>query len=138
MAAEILVNIDVNDLEQAITFYQNAVGLQLGRRLFGGSVAELLGSSSKIYLLTKPAGTFISSQTGQQRDYQRHWTPVHLDFVVEDIHAAVKKAQAAGARLESEIQTHVWGRIASLADPFGHGLCLLEFIGRGYDEVSEG
>jgi len=29
----------------------------------------------------------------------------------------------------------VWGRMASLADPFGHGIDLLEFRGRGYDEI---
>ena len=27
-------------------------------------------------------------------------------------------------------------RIAGvLADPFGHGLCLIQFLGRGYDEI---
>jgi lactoylglutathione lyase len=30
----------------------------------------------------------------------------------------------------------VWGRIAQLADPFGHGLCLIQFLGRGYDEIA--
>jgi len=25
--------------------------------------------------------------------------------------------------------------MANLADPFGHGFCLLEFRGKGYDEV---
>jgi hypothetical protein len=24
-----------------------------------------------------------------------------------------------------------------LADPFGHGLCLIQFLGRGYDEIAE-
>ncbi len=24
-----------------------------------------------------------------------------------------------------------------VADPFGHGLCLIEFIARGYDEIAE-
>ena len=23
-----------------------------------------------------------------------------------------------------------------LADPFGHGICLIEFVGRGYDEIA--
>jgi hypothetical protein len=23
-----------------------------------------------------------------------------------------------------------------LADPFGHGVCLIEFIGKGYDEIA--
>ena len=28
------------------------------------------------------------------------------------------------------------GRIVQLADPFGHGWCLLQFLGRGYDELN--
>jgi hypothetical protein len=43
---------------------------------------------------------------------------------------------AAGATLESPPVSHGWGRIAVLADPFGHGLCVLKFLGRGYDEVA--
>jgi predicted enzyme related to lactoylglutathione lyase len=132
---ELLANIDVDDLEKAITFYSNALGLQLGRR-FGASAAEMLGASSKIYLLEKPTGSRAATNLPQQRTYQRHWTPVHLDFVVDDAAAAVQKAQAAGAVLEGALQTHAWGRIAVLADPFGHGFCLLEFIGRGYDEIA--
>jgi catechol 2,3-dioxygenase-like lactoylglutathione lyase family enzyme len=50
-SVELLVNVDVDDLERAIEFYGGALGLRLGRRLFGGSVAEMLGGSSKIYLL---------------------------------------------------------------------------------------
>ena len=33
-------------------------------------------------------------------------------------------------------ETHAWGRIAHMADPFGHGFCLIQFVGRGYDEVA--
>jgi len=47
----------------------------------------------------------------------------------------VQRAKAAGAQLEGEIQTHKWGHIANMADPFGHGFCLIEFQGRGYDEL---
>src|SRR5215831_9221752 len=134
MTVELLANIDVDDLERAINFYTGALGLRLGRRL-GEGVAEMLGASSAIYLLAKPAGSAASAGTQQRRDYQRHWTPVHLDFVVADIQAAVQRAKAAGAQLEGEIQTHQWGHIANLTDPFGHGFCLIEFRGRGYDEI---
>jgi hypothetical protein len=24
-----------------------------------------------------------------------------------------------------------------MADPFGHGFCFIEFVGRGYDEIAE-
>ncbi len=134
MTITLLANIDVDDLERAIEFYGSALGLRLGRRFFG-NVAEMLGASSTIYLLAKPSGSAVSPSTPQRRDYQRHWTPVHLDFVVEDIDAAVHRAQAAGAQLEGDIQTHTWGHIANLADPFGNGFCLIEFIERGYDEI---
>ena len=134
MTLELLANIDVDDLEKAIEFYGRALGLQLGRRL-GEGIAEMLGAPSPLYLLAKPAGSAASASTQQRRDYQRHWTPVHLDFVVANIQVAVQKAKAAGAQLEGEIQTHKWGHIANMADPFGHGFCLIEFQGRGYDEL---
>jgi len=57
--------------------------------------------------------------------------------VVDDIGVALSGALAAGARAETEIRTEVWGKIVVLADPFGHGLCLIEFRGRGYDEIAE-
>jgi uncharacterized glyoxalase superfamily protein PhnB len=69
------------------------------------------------------------------RAYERHWTPVHLDVVVDDVHAAVRRAVGAGAKLEREVEVHAWGRIAILADPFGHGFCLLQLEGRGYDAL---
>ena len=30
---------------------------------------------------------------------------------------------------------HPLGRLALLSDPFGHGFCLFELQGRGYDEL---
>jgi uncharacterized glyoxalase superfamily protein PhnB len=60
---------------------------------------------------------------------------VHLDFVVSGIDGAVTKLVAAGAKLERPIQDRRWGRMANMADPFGHGFDLLEFHGRGYDEM---
>ena len=133
---QLLVNVDVDDIERGIEFYRAAFGLHLGRRLFGGSVAEMLGASSMIYLLAKPAGTLPWRQASSARDYHRHWTPVHLDFEVVDIDAAVERAVAAGARLENEPRSFNWGRLAMLSDLFGHGFCLLQFTDRGYDAVA--
>ena len=56
--------------------------------------------------------------------------------MVDDIDAALARALAAGARLEGEVQTRAWGKMALLADPFGHGCCLLQFLGRGYDALA--
>ncbi|MEX2207189.1 MAG: VOC family protein [Myxococcota bacterium] len=130
----ILVNIDVDDLARGLDFYTRALELRLGRRL-GPEIVELLGAEAPIYLLAKPAGSRPSPGSPQVRDYRRHWTPVHLDVAVPDIGAAVSRAVAAGAVLEGSIETHAFGRMATLADPFGHGLCLIEFQGRGYDAL---
>ena len=135
MTVTVLANIDVDDLGRAAEFYCSALELSIGRR-FGDSAVELLGASSAIYLLKHAAGTPAATSTSQRRDFARHWTPVHLDFVVPKIEPAVERARNAGARLEGEVLTHKWGRIAVLADPFGHGFCLIEFLGRGYDEIA--
>jgi predicted enzyme related to lactoylglutathione lyase len=132
----VLINIDVDDLEKAIHFYTLVFGLKVGRR-FGASGVEMLGSSAPIYLLVKAAGTLASQSTSQTRSYDRHWSPVHLDFVVEDIESQVQKAIAAGAQLEKPIAFQKWGKLALMADPFGHGYCFVEFVGRGYDEIAE-
>jgi predicted enzyme related to lactoylglutathione lyase len=133
---EILINIDVADLDKAIEFYQRVVGLRLGRRLFEGTVAEMLGAPSPIYLLAKEQGSPALLDASQVRDYRRHWTPVHLDFVVADLESAIKTASAAGAKLEGVPRSFAWGRLATMSDPFGNGLCFLQWSGAGYDEVA--
>jgi predicted enzyme related to lactoylglutathione lyase len=131
-----LVNLDVDDLEKAIRFYHEVFGLQRGRS-FGAFGVEMLGSSTPIYLLVKDSGTPISNTTSQCRSYERHWTPLHLDFVVEEIESAVQKAISIGAQLERPIAMHKWGKLALMVDPFGHGFCFVQFLGRGYDEIAE-
>ena len=131
---DLLVNIDVPDLGRAIAFYADAFGLTVTRRL-GLEAAELSGWPVRLYLLQKPAGSVGAA--GDCRRYDRHWTPVHLDVVVGDFDSALTRALAAGARAETDIRAEAWGKIVVLADPFGHGLCLIEFCGRGYDEIAE-
>lgn len=129
---DLRICIDVPDLAGALAFYRHAFGFEPGRRL-GDAWAELLGASTPIDLLVKPAGSAPSPRAGAPRDYGRHWTPVHLDLVVPDLDAALARACAAGATVDHGVQERPWGRMANLADPFGHGFCLLEFRGRGYD-----
>jgi predicted enzyme related to lactoylglutathione lyase len=133
---EIVVNVDVGNLDEAVRFYERALGLRLGRRLFADTVAEMLGATAPLYLMRKPAGSSPSAHTAQLRDYHRHWTPVHLDFVVADLDVAVARARNAGATLEGPLSTFTWGRQACLSDPFGNGLCLVQWLSRGYDEVA--
>jgi predicted enzyme related to lactoylglutathione lyase len=134
---EVRICIDVDDLERGIAFYTRGLGLRLGRCL-GKGWAELLGAASPIDLLAEEPGSApLGPDHPQRRDFARHWTPVHVDFAVQDIEEAVKRAVAAGATLERPIVQRRWGRMANLADPFGHGLDLLEFQGRGYDEIAQ-
>jgi predicted enzyme related to lactoylglutathione lyase len=132
----ILVNIDVDDLERAVEFYTRALDLHLQRRLFDGCVAEMSGACAKIYLMVKDQGSPVAAGAIAARDYARHWTPVHLDFEVENVTAAVERAVAAGAKLEGAVQSFSWGQQATLSDPFGHGFCLLRFTAGGYDAVA--
>ena len=135
MTLTVLANIDVDDLARASDFYCSALGLRVGRR-FGNSAVELLGGSAAIYLLEKGSGTLPAQDSLGRREYIRHWTPVHLDFVVPDLQPALTQARNAGASLEGDVRTHNWGRIAVMADPFGHGFCLIEFLAGGYDEIA--
>jgi len=128
----LLLNIDVPDVEAAQRFYTDAFGLKVGRR-FGADFIELLGWPAPVYLLTKKAGTVGAG--GDLRRYERHWTPVHPDIVVDDVDAAVTRAVKAGAKLEAPANDAPYGRIAMLADPFGHGFCLLQFSEKGYDAL---
>ena len=62
-------------------------------------------------------------------------TPVHLDFIVTDLDGMVARLCGLGASLDREIQIREYGRIANIADPFGNGFDLIEFSGRGDDNV---
>jgi predicted enzyme related to lactoylglutathione lyase len=134
--ARVLINIDVDDLAKAVAFYSQAFGLRVGRR-FGEGGVEMLGAETPVYLLVKAKDSAASSTGVGRRDYGRHWTPVHLDLVVDDIETAVKRAEDAGAVLEAPVKSSNWGKLALMADPFGHGFCLIEFVGRGYDEIAD-
>jgi hypothetical protein len=131
----LLINIDVPELEPAIAFYTRAYGLQLGRRL-GPDFVELIGCQAPIYLLTKSPGTSPVPDRKVERSYERHWTPIHLDFVVRDIAISLTHALEAGAKQESPISDHAYGQLVLLSDPFGHGACLLQFNARGYDAIA--
>ena len=133
MSPRLIVNIDVPDLTAAQRFYRQGLGLTLSRLLFDGTVVELTAGSLQVYLIEQSADSIAVAGTALRRSYQPHWTPVHLDVIVDDIDAAVSRALSAGATRQGEIQHHRWGKLAPLRDPFGHGICLIEFVGAGYE-----
>src|SRR5688572_3053399 len=105
--AKLLVNIDVPDLERAARFYTHALELRPGRRI-GSDALELIGAEVPINLLLKAAGTRPYPDAAGVREYARHWSPVHLDFGVRDLEAALARALAAGATQEGEIEQYGW------------------------------
>lgn len=137
MNVELLINLDVPDLEAATRFYVEAFGFRIGRRL-GAAGTELLGAGVPLYLLPKADASGATPGTAARRSYARHWTPLHLDVVVPDIHAALARALAAGARAEDDVSEHAWGFMVPLADPYGHGVCLVQLKPGGYDAITSG
>ena len=127
----VIVNIDVPDLAPAIEFYSAALGLKLSRSI-EGDVAELTGASCVIYLLQNPAGSHPVSTLSVVRHYARHWTPVHMDFVVDDVRQAAQRALNAGAIQESECVEWNGSKCITFSDPFGNGFCVIEFEGDTY------
>ena len=109
----LLINIDVPDIEPGIAFYTAALGLRVGRR-FREDFVELLGTDAPIYLLRNAAGTSIGPAGGDVRRYERHWSPIHPDFVVEDMDAAIARATAAGA-VQAVLDTGARGTIMNWA-----------------------
>lgn len=129
----LLINIDVPDLDAAIRFYTAALGLSHTRTL-DGDTAELRGAAVTIYLLKKEAGSAAVKAPSIARQYERHWTPVHFDLVVDDVDAAAERALAAGARRETGHVDWRGSRFVSLSDPFGHGFCFIQFAGDSYED----
>jgi predicted enzyme related to lactoylglutathione lyase len=117
-------SIDVPDLEQGVRFYSAAFGFSKVAEPYPGVLVLRAGETS-MCLLEKQPGSQPSPNTADTRGYHRHWTPVHLDFHVDDLGEAVDKAVAAGAVVEQRFDTPN-GAAAFCSDPFGHGFCLIQ------------
>jgi predicted enzyme related to lactoylglutathione lyase len=127
--------IEVTDAAAGIAFYCEGLGLALKRRL-SPTWIELDGANLPIFLLANRPAVADLGIRKVERSYQRHWTPVHLDFIVSDLDATVARLTALGGSLDRAIKLREYGRIANMADPFGNGFDLIEFSGSGYDAVS--
>ena len=123
--------VEVTDVERGIAFYRDALGLTLKRRLRPNWV-ELEGATVPIFLLGNRPPVADLGGKKVPRSYERHWTPVHLDFIVPVLDLAIARSLASGASLEREVQDRAYGRIANMADPFGNGFDLIEFAPGGY------
>lgn len=128
MPTTVSISIDVPDLARGVKFYCDAFGFKKKAAPVPG-VVLLDGLNLELCLLEKPAGSAPSPHASDRRRYERHWSPVHLDIHVDDLHEALARAEAAGAKREQLFENPEHGSAASCSDPFGHGFCLL--AGRG-------
>src|SRR5437660_9759784 len=77
------VSIDVPQLDEGLRFYRDALGLVEVARPVATYVILKCGDS-QIGLIEKRAGTNRAMGSDDVRLYERHWTPVHIDFHVDD------------------------------------------------------
>lgn len=118
------VSIDVPALEQGVSFYREAFGFEEVSRPIEGYVV-LKNGESEIGLLEKAPGTSPAESTTDLRRYERHWTPVHIDFYVGDFDAVLSRAVDAGAKCERKFDGGPHPPVAFCSDPFGNGFCLI-------------
>lgn len=115
--------IDVPDLSTGVAFYCAVLGLTETARPVP-VYAILSGGGQSLGIMEKAEGTRPTPLEGVERHYTRHWTPVHLDFHVEDLAAAVAAVERLGGAVEQRHSVPGRSPIAFCADPFGNGFCL--------------
>ncbi|MBB6094241.1 putative enzyme related to lactoylglutathione lyase [Povalibacter uvarum] len=119
--ATVNISIDVPDLDAGVDFYRRVFGWQEKSRPFP-QMAIVDGNNVMVCIHAKPAGS-KPTPSEQTRGYSRHWTPVHLDFHVEDFAATISRAKEAGASIEQEYTKPK--AVAFCSDPFGNGFCII-------------
>lgn len=119
---KVSVCIDVPDLSAATAFYCDVLGCSVDKERASHSTLSVGGVTMQLML--KEAGTAATGNGSCHRTYERHWTPVHLDFDVDDLDGAVAAVKRSGGTVES-INRGEWGAAAICADPFGNGFCLV-------------
>ena len=108
--------IDVDDVAAAVRFYGEGIGLEVVKQ--EPDWAQVKVGEQTIWIMKIAAGP----SGAITRSYDRHWTPVHLDFHVKDIDAAITRAVAAGGKLENRRKPE----LANLSDPSGNGVDLVK------------
>jgi predicted enzyme related to lactoylglutathione lyase len=123
------VSIDVPNLDEGLKFYRDALGLAEVRRPIP-TYAILQCGDAKIGLMEKSAGSKPAKGSGDVRRYERHWTPVHIDFDVDDFEGFLARAISAGAIVEQKYEIAGRPPIAFCSDPFGNGFCVLGSVAK--------
>ena len=119
---KVSVSIDVPDVDKAVMFYTQALGCEGPAEKHG--LKTLSAGNVDLYLLDKEEDSCPLPHGGTTRSYGRHWTPIHLDFLIRDVAGTVAKVVELGGSQEGG-EKGDWGEIAYCADPFGNGFCII-------------
>ena len=122
---KVALSIDVPDVKSGTDFFTVGLGFQKLRDEPSGT-AVLKAGDMEIWLLQRDDGTVAVPESNIQRTYKRHWTPIHLDVVVDDLKGALDRAISAGAVQEGDILTSEHSSMVFCSDPFGNGFCLIK------------
>jgi catechol 2,3-dioxygenase-like lactoylglutathione lyase family enzyme len=123
------VSIDVPSLDEGLRFYRDVLGLSEIARPVATYVILKCGDA-QIGLIEKAAGSKPAKGSDDVRRYERHWTPVHIDFEVDDYEFFLAKAIGAGAKCEQKFEGGSGHPpIAFCSDPFGNGFCVVGTTG---------
>lgn len=121
--SQISIAMDVPSIDQAMAFYTEALGCSEKKRTKNSGIVST--GNVDIYFLEKEGGTNPLLTGSDERSYERHWTPVHLDFLVDDVKGMAAKVIELGGTREGGDEAD-WGEIAYCADPFGNGFCIIK------------
>ena len=121
---KVTVSIDVPSIDEGVAFFGGVFGFVETARPHPG-YAVLRSGEATIGLLAKAAGSSPAAGSADVRKYERHWTPVHVDFRVDDFEATLERALANGATSEQVHRVAGFPPVAFCSDPFGHGFCIV-------------
>ena len=92
--------LDVADLDEAGAFYCQALGCtEVGRNPRN---VRVTAGGIEIYLMLRPEGSMPFLAATEGRSFARHWTPVHLDFSVEDVGRSTSEITRLGGIVEGQ------------------------------------
>ncbi|MEM7220693.1 MAG: VOC family protein [Pseudomonadota bacterium] len=118
------ISIDVPGLNDWEAFYCGALGCKLIENGTEG-IRILDAGNVRLYLLERVEGSIPFEGSRSGRSYDRHWSPIHLDFGTKEIAALESLVEQHGGAIEGR-DTGDWGSIAYCVDPFGNGFCLID------------
>lgn len=122
--ATVHVSIDVPDLAAGLRFYGAVFAFAEVARPFP-TMAVVDANNVTVCMHEKATGTKSSAAGADERHYERHWTPVHLDLHVTDVDAVLARIRAEGGTIENEFRPPGKKPVAFCSDPFGNGFCVI-------------